>query len=312
MNNNHRKSLIAVAVAAMISAPAWSATDTAVSSTDEKQSRGTQTQNAVSSSDDTRSVTGVVRARASGNLLYSRTPDELTGMEVIGSDDEPIGKIKTVVMDRSRNDVHAVISSGGIMGIGSREILLPIAQLEQVENDKIQSQLTREAARARPEFQKEHYGVLETNRHISDFSAFEPTMSAADQADHRVASGMAVNPLHLLTPEDMHGMEVVGSDRESIGQVRAILGSSKRDEVHVVVSTGGFLGLDAREILIPLNEMRLIADKTLQVGFNQVSVEARPQYHSPEFGELELKRPISEFFAFNPLRGADGSVFSSR
>jgi sporulation protein YlmC with PRC-barrel domain len=370
MNTNYRKTLIAAAVAALISTPAWSATDAPGSSTDAAKSRDSQSQSqdAYSRSGDSRSVDGASRAGASNNPLYTRTPDDLSGMEVIGSDGESIGKVKAVVIDRSRDDVHAVISSGGILGIGAREVLVPLAELKLVDDDKLQASLTKETVASRPEYKAEQYGVLESDRRISDFSAFEPTTSPENQTSPRSASDtpssttgvessrtddlaseqispragsdmpssatgversrpggaddmpsqmssrseMSANPLHRRTPKDLQGMEVIGSDGEKIGKVKAIVASKNRDQVHAVISSGGFLGLGTREILVSLDELKVAGDKQLQADFTQDAVESRPEYQSREYGELESDRPISEFSAFEPMNGKDDPAAKDR
>jgi sporulation protein YlmC with PRC-barrel domain len=340
MNTNYRKTLIAAAVAALISAPAWSATDAPGSSTDAAKPQDSQSQDAYSRSGDSRSVDAASRARESNNPLYSRTPDELSGMEVIGSDGEAIGKIKTVVMDRSRDDVHAVISSGGVMGMGSREVLVPLAELKLVDDDKVQANFTKETIAERPEFEAEQYGVMESNRRISDFSAFEPTKDPATQTSPRASSDapksamgversrsrdaedmpsqmtsrseMGANPLHSRTPKDLQGMEVIGSDGKNIGKVKAIVATKDRDQVHAVISSGGFLGLGAREILVPLDELEVVGDKQLQADFSQEAIESRPEYQSREYVELESDRPISEFSAFEPMKDKDDPAAKER
>jgi len=336
---------------------------------------------------------GAVRARASGNQLYSRTPGELSGMEVIGSDGESIGKIKKVVMDRNRDDVHAVISSGGIMGIGARETLLPLAELTLTDDDKVQARLTKKAVSERPEFEEDNYGVLESDRRISDFSAFEPTRTLERQttqqdpagraAQHEAASrttqqdpagraaqleaasrttqrddprtmprdasgrtaqradpdaSRAASPadrvgqdaaeqariqasaradtndssLHQLTPDQLRGMEVMGSDSKSIGKVREIVGKKDADKVYAVVSSGGFLGIGAREILIPLNELTKLSDDQLQARFGQQTVESHPQYQLPDYVQLRDNRPVSEFLDASPADSTDRPAVSSR
>jgi uncharacterized protein YrrD len=326
--------MIATAVAAMISAPAWSASDKAPSSPDQETPTSSQSMVTPSENIDSWTVAGASRARASGNLLYSRTPDELHDIEVFGPDGKSIGKITAVAMERSRADVHAVISSGGVLGIGSREIAVPLAELELVEDDKVQSSLTSKAAAARPEFKQEHFGIMESGRPISDFSAFEPTMSVmqqtsgnaavasrragrqsasiAAQEQNRLAEQVEAveNPLHLLTPKEMHGMEVIGSDRETIGTVKAIMGSRDSGQVHAVIASGGFLGIGTRDILVPLNELKTASNGRLQAEFGQEAVKARPQYHFPEFGELASDRPISEFFALESSQVGNESIVS--
>ncbi|MFN2349854.1 MAG: PRC-barrel domain-containing protein [Thioalkalivibrio sp.] len=429
MNTNYRKTLIAAAVAALISAPAWSATDAPGSSTDAAQSRDSQSQSqgAYKIGGEISSPDGAARAKASDNPLYSRTPDDLNGLEVIGSDGDSIGKIKSVVMDRNRDDVHAVITSGGIMGLGARETVVSLDELKLVGDDKVEANLTEESLKSRPEYKAEQYGELQSNQPISEFSAFEPTTSPSDQSSSRAGSDtsrsatgvqrsgagsadatssqqsssrsgsdsarspvavqgsgtaspdsassqqsssragsdssrsavgvqgsgkgsadsassqqatpragsdtprsamgtersgaagagdmpsqmssrseMSANPLHRRTPKDLQGMEVIGSDGEDIGKVKAIVASKNRDQVHAVISSGGFLGLATREILVPLDELKVVGDKQLQTEFKQDSIESRPVYHSREYGELESDRPISEFSAFEPMKGKDG------
>lgn len=340
MNTNYRKTLIAAAVAALISAPVWSASDVPGPSADAEKSRGSQSQDAYSMSRSDRSVDGASRARALDNPLFNHTPEELSGMEVIGSDGETIGKIKAVVMDRSRDAVHAVISSGGILGIGARETLVPLAELKLVGDGKVQAGLTKETIAARPEFKAEQYGELESDRRISDLSAFEPTMNPETQsspgasadaprsamgaersrsadANHMSSrmtsrSEMSANSLHHRTPKDLQGMIVIGSDGKNIGKVTAVVARKNRDEVHAVISSGGFLGLGAREILVPLDELKVVGERQLQADFKQDAVESRQEYRPLEYGELESDRPISEFSAFEPMKGKDGPAAKDR
>lgn len=340
MNTNYRKTLIAAAVAALISTPAWSATDASEREPGAEVSRESQSQDAYSRKTDNRSVDGAARARTSANVLYSHTPDELQGMEVIGSDGETLGKIKTVVMDRSREDVHAVISSGGFLGMGTREILVPLAELKLVGDKKVEATFTKAAVAERPKYKAEQYGVMESNRRISDFSAFEPTMDPETQPSPRAAgdapgsamgaersrageaaemrsrmetrTGMGSSPLYGRTPQDMKGMEVIGSDGESIGKVKAIVASRDREQVHAVIASGGFLGLGAREILVPLDDVKVVDEKKLQVGFDQEAVKSHPEYQEQQYVELESDRPISEFSAFEPMKGKDDPAAKDR
>jgi len=107
-------------------------------------------------------------------------------------------------------------------------------------------------------------------------------------------------------------MEVIGSDGENIGKVKSIVASKNRDQVHAVITSGGFLGLGTREILVPLDELKVVGDKQLQAEFSQDSVESLPEYQSREYGELESDRPISEFSAFEPMKGKDGPAGQER
>ncbi len=324
MNKSYRKTLIAAAVTALISVPAWSV----AGMPDVDETSDLQSQTAHSSSGENWSIDGSTRAKASNNRLYTYTPDDLKGMKVVGPDGKSLGKIKTVVMDRSREDVHAVISTGGMMGIGTRDTLVPIAELELLEDDEVRANLTKEAIAERPEFKEEQYGVMESDRRISDFSAFEPALSATSHASAHTDSDahessraaerssarsgtetqpsqvttrseLSNDPMHSRTPMDLKDMEVVGRDCQNIGKVKTIVASNNRDELHAVISSGGFLGLGTREILVPLNELEVVGGEQLQADFNQDTVESRPEYKSGEYAEVDSDRKLSEHWRSN-------------
>lgn len=325
MNNDYHKTLLATAIAVLIAGPALAASDMAESSPDETKSKPAQTQKADRSDSGWQKVDGAARAAASNNALYNHTPDELSGMEVVGVDGKSLGKIKTVVMARNLADVHAVISTGGMMGIGAHEVLVPVSELKLVKNDRIQANLPKETIAESTGFNAEHYGVLEANRRIGDFSAFKPAMSAAKQATAAAEAAterkavaaakaraaaqeqsmkqakpveMNSGSLHGRTPENLHGMEVVGMNCQSLGKVNSVVTSKNPNQAHAVVASGGFMGLGERKITVPLSDLTAVGEKQLQANFNQDSVETRPEYKSGEYGPLATDRPISEFLAF--------------
>lgn len=320
MKTNYRKTFLSVAIATLISAPAWSAVDlSGTFSEDSKpqhaQHQAERAQQAQSRAHGARVADAASRARASNNPLYTRTPDQLAGMAVIGSDGESVGNVKSIVMGRNRDKVHAVISSGGILGMGTRETLIPLSELSLFEDDKLKVEFTKDAIAQRPEFNAPDYGVMEADRRISDFSAFEPTRAAdartsqglgSGSADSRPSSATAMdaNPLHRFTPKDLDGMEVIGADRKKIGNVTAIVSRENSDEVLAVISTGGFLGIGSIEILVPLNELKSVGDEQLQAEFNREAVDSQPKYGTPQYANLDKDRPISEFFA--GARSKDG------
>jgi sporulation protein YlmC with PRC-barrel domain len=211
MNANFRKTLIAGAIAALISSPAWAATDSPGNSPGEgaapsgtEQPRDTSPQMNPSrdgtrdSSGATRPETGqpandpsrmggspsgdASRAGAADHPLYNRTPDDLSGMEVVGSDGEDIGKIKAVVSGPDHTEVQAVISSGGFLGLGAREILVSLDELQPIDSDKVQARFTQDQVESLPQYESEEYTELESDRPISEFSAFEPTRDRTDPA----------------------------------------------------------------------------------------------------------------------------------
>lgn len=121
-------------------------------------------------SHDLRSNDGVDRISEEENALFDLTPDELKNTEVVGSDGETIGKIKGVVGSKTSDDVYAVISQGGLMGIGAHEFLIPLEELTQVNNDQVRADFNETIAKDRPEYESDNYSEMDSSRPIFEYS----------------------------------------------------------------------------------------------------------------------------------------------
>lgn len=69
---------------------------------------------------------------------------ELGGMDVYGSDGKKIGDVNKILADNS-NEIKAVtLDVGGFLGIGAREVVLPIDKLQKgTEKDRLQVSMTK-------------------------------------------------------------------------------------------------------------------------------------------------------------------------
>jgi sporulation protein YlmC with PRC-barrel domain len=117
------------------------------------------------------------------NPIYSRSAESLDGVEIVDAAGKKIGTIKSVVLAKDRRSAHAVVSTGGIMGVGARDILVSLDELTTVD-DKLQMTIDQEQLEARQEYQSEQYVELEGDKPIdgamSEFSAFETEDKSQD------------------------------------------------------------------------------------------------------------------------------------
>jgi sporulation protein YlmC with PRC-barrel domain len=120
-------------------------------------------------------------ARNDRSLISSLTSDELKHMEVIGASGATIGKVEDVV--RSRNDgfIYAIISSGGVLGIGAKETPVSLKALE-VYGTKLRIGAGKSELARWPDYQKDQYvGLQPVDKPIADFAAFEVVPSKEDE-----------------------------------------------------------------------------------------------------------------------------------
>lgn len=107
------------------------------------------------------------------NDLYNMTPQTLSTMTVIGKDDEKLGSIEKVVSDRQTGKIYAVISSGGILGIGARKTVVSLDTL-QLEGQQVRLSATSDELSSRERYAPGMYTEVKPEDHpISEFSAFE-------------------------------------------------------------------------------------------------------------------------------------------
>ena len=98
-------------------------------------------------------------------------------MEVIGESGEKIGKVEDVVRSRKDGFIYAIISSGGVLGIGAKETAVLLKGLE-VQGTKLRIAATKSDLPRWPEYSKEQFVDLHpTNKPIADFAAFEAVHS---------------------------------------------------------------------------------------------------------------------------------------
>jgi sporulation protein YlmC with PRC-barrel domain len=100
-------------------------------------------------------------ATTSDNPVFTRTADDLEGMDVVNSQGDKVGDIKEVVLSQDRTKAHAVIEAGGFLGIGARDVLVPLEELRPQGDDRLQMDTTKEQLKARGEYKSDQYVELE-------------------------------------------------------------------------------------------------------------------------------------------------------
>jgi len=101
------------------------------------------------------------------------TPQQVEDMEVVDSAGEKIGKVDELVRSRQDGLIYAVVSSGGVLGIGADKIPVPLQDLQR-QADSLHIGIAKEALRNWPRYHEDQYVELKpSNQPISEFAAFE-------------------------------------------------------------------------------------------------------------------------------------------
>lgn len=90
------------------------------------------------------------------NPLGQMTADELIGKSVVNQSGEEVGDISDIVINTQDQAVLAIISVGGFLGIGGKDVAVPFDQLQPGENEAIlMGSATAEELKSMPAYEEQ-------------------------------------------------------------------------------------------------------------------------------------------------------------
>lgn len=106
-----------------------------------------------SASPDSATTGSTATSGATGGQLASA--EELIGKNVYGRDNEKIGEVDDVILDASGQAKQLVVSSGGFLGIGEKQVAVDYTAANwDSQNDRLNlAGMSREDVKAMPEFE---------------------------------------------------------------------------------------------------------------------------------------------------------------
>jgi uncharacterized protein YrrD len=166
---------------------------------------------------------------------------ELIGMDVLGSDQTKLGAINDFVVDaRSGRVLHAVVASGGVLGVGANLRVVPIGALgpsgERMAID-INSQRWEQA----PVFTKDQLPSLGQDARGQQIHDYFGQKSESQRSDQQLA---------LVT--DLRGKDIRGGDNK-IGEIEDVIISLKSRRAGALVDLSDDFFAGDQKFVVPLN-----------------------------------------------------------
>lgn len=249
-------------------------------------------------------VTGLL-----GETVYSAAEDPA----------EQIGTITDMVVTSGIGISAVVISVGGFLGIGEKDIAVDFAQLEwAVRTDGSRRWVlatTAAALSAAPAFiwsdseevtgepaltpQQEEDQLVEGN---PNDTAIDPALTT-DQPERQTITtpldreGLTPFDESGLTADDLRGIAVYGINDAQIGAISDILTNPDGSFDAVIVDVGGFLGLGAKPVAIASDNLVFSADtfgnRYLFLNATREQLESQPAYDPATYaGERASQRIV--------------------
>lgn len=119
--------------------------------------------------------------------------------------------------------------------------------------------------------------------------AAAPTMPSDQSASlapgtlHEIKGDTAMAPGLNINAKDLSGMDVYGTDGKKIGDVKKVLGDNSNSIKAVTMDVGGFLGIGAREVVLPIDKVQKGTEKDrLQVSMSKEDIQNLKQWENPD------------------------------
>jgi hypothetical protein len=209
----------------------------------------------------------------------------LLGETVFSSVDdtaEEVGTITDMVVTSGLGISAVVLSVGGFLGIGEKDVAVDFTQLEWAQRDdgsrRLVLKTTAEALAAAPAFawadseamtgetaltpEQEEEQLVEGDPNATDI---DPALTT-DQAERPAITtpvdrtGFSEFDETGLAAEDLHGIGVYGINDEQIGTIGDIVTKPDGSFDAVIVDVGGFLGLGAKPVAVGYDNLVFSAD----------------------------------------------------
>ena len=124
---------------------------------------------------------GTAEPSHAGGTLMSMRAGDLEGMEVTNRNDEDIGEVEKIVLDPQTNTLYAVVSVGGVLGIGDRKITMQLDKM-QLRGDELiaLTAMDEEELDNRPAYTAANYRELNSDQLLGATASAASSRSGTD------------------------------------------------------------------------------------------------------------------------------------
>lgn len=215
----------------------------------------------------------------------------LVGKEVYGADDQSIGEVSDLVLEKDGGTRVALIDVGGFLGIGEKTVAVPFDELHftQAENgvdSKVTVAMSQDQLEQMPTYKpvdrlaQAPMNNTEGDNMAADHMAETETPAMAPATGDQPAAPadqMAANPNQITTsalPDTMPtfdaqevsaseliGTRVYGNDDANLGEVSDVVFDSSGRIDAVVVDVGGFLGIGEKPVALDFKTLNIRVDQ---------------------------------------------------
>jgi sporulation protein YlmC with PRC-barrel domain len=252
-------------------------------------------------------------ATVDSKMAPSATADtrKLIGHNIKNAEGETIGEIKSIYINKDGKVDSVMVSVGGFLGMGDREVRIAWSDLRITDNgEKVMVNMTKDQLKAKPEYRYKNDTwrgqvftdtgpwtarpsdatrapdaprpandqLAQTTRPPADRSTDKPSdrpnlAATTSTGDFNAAGEMSGNALI--------GATVRNDKREAVGKIVDVYVDSSGAIKTAVVAVGGFLGVGAKDVAVKWSDLKLSRDDksiVIMTSWTKESLKAMPDF----------------------------------
>jgi sporulation protein YlmC with PRC-barrel domain len=194
---------------------------------------------------------------------------KMIGAVVKNKAGDSIGEISDLLVSPGGTITAAVVSAGGVLGIGDKKIAVPYKSFSMSPDGKsVYLDMTAEQLKALPPYtaaSNDERGDAATRQKTSQNNPFEHGTSSSTATSSTAASGKTPHVLKATEQpaSALIGAEVVDRADAKVGKIKdVIVSTSGGRQAQAVVSVGGSIAnIGGREIAVPLDDLTIQRDE---------------------------------------------------
>jgi sporulation protein YlmC with PRC-barrel domain len=274
-------------------------------------------------------------AQRTDRLKGAAKASDVIGMTVINNQNEKLGKVEDLAVDvESGRIVQVILSTGGFIGIGATLTAVPPGALHcDAAHKVLQLDADKEKLANAPKFESSKWAECSDANHLSAvyryygeepaFTFIQTGNAVAEGQPNKADGSKCMIPASRLSQiqkaSKLMGASVKNLQDEKLGNVENLLVDLPSGRiVTVIISSGGFLGIDDELSAVPPTALRFTTDRdTLQLDTTKEMLSAAPHFKAnqwPDFAQPDYTTGVYRAYKVEPYftAGADNTARNVR
>jgi len=246
--------------------------------------------------------------------LELRRASKIIGTKVIGSDNEKLGSIDNLAIDLdSGRVVFAVVSSGGVLGVGDKLTAVPCKALKFSDlNNPAKLNIDKTTFDAAPKIDKDSWNNLnDPNWRTTTYKHYNLEANWDAPLDLRTgehAGKTATDKpmtMNLVKASEAIGMDVHNPQNDNLGDIKDLVVDVNRYQVvYSVLGFGGVLTMGEKLFAVPWQSLKLNrADKMFVLNVDKDKLKTAPGFDKdkwPDMTDPNWSQNVYSFYGAQP------------